>query len=542
MGYFKTLRAAGLIGLALARAQTIPPGEIHSRTVAYTPPTGLTLRTEVRVVEVPAVVRDSHLRAVDGFTRDDFEIYDEGKRQAITAFSVEHFTPPGDGAASGAAPENAAAGKAAANTGSRARPRFLAICFDDLHLLPALLNPVKQAAERFVKTGLAPCDRAVIVRTSKSEDAKFTNDVPTLIEQIEKVAAAIRPAADDAEVCPHIDPWDAYRIANRIDPGGRVLRQKRGECVHCFRDLCPEDEVIAKAHAIWPRTRMDTGNSLGVIASLVDGMANLPGQRIVVLTSGGFLTGTLEREVDQLMEKARHAEVVINGLDARGLYQNASAGMAYDGIGVLASGTGGTFFHNNNGMEEGFRVLGMAPETSYVLGFTPAATDGKFHNLKVRLAAKHGDSVEARLGYTAAAKDAAANPALSKFDNEVMAPDAIADLPASFTWEQWAGPPGITMIAHIDIARLHFVTAHGRRVGRLTIVGMLTDGRGNFVAGKRSELELDFTEKTFAQFSKTGLTAAMTIPARAGNYRMRAVAQDSMEGKLATANDAVQVK
>jgi hypothetical protein len=76
------------------------------------------------------------------------------------------------------------------------------------------------------------------------------------------------------------------------------------------------------------------------IFSLVDGMAKLPGQRMIMLTSGGFLTGTFEADVDRLMDKARHAEVVIDGLDARGLYLNASAGMAYDGMGILASGKG----------------------------------------------------------------------------------------------------------------------------------------------------------------------------------------------------------
>ena len=96
---------------------------------------------------------------------------------------------------------------------------------------------------------------------------------------------------------------------------------------------------------IWAHARTSTVNALGVIGSLVDGMTKLPGQRIIVLTSGGFLlTGSFGTDLERLMDKARHAEVLINSLDARGLYQNASAGTAYDGMGVLATGTGGTFF------------------------------------------------------------------------------------------------------------------------------------------------------------------------------------------------------
>jgi len=75
----------------LAAAQSIAPDEIHSHTVPYAPPSGITLRAEVRVVEVPTVVRDGLIHAVGGLTQDDFEIYDNGKKQAITVFSVEHF-------------------------------------------------------------------------------------------------------------------------------------------------------------------------------------------------------------------------------------------------------------------------------------------------------------------------------------------------------------------------------------------------------------------------------------------------------------------
>jgi hypothetical protein len=289
---------------------------------------------------------------------------------------------------------------------------------------------------------------------------------------------------------------------------------------------------------------MATNNMLEELFSLVDGMAKLPGQRMILLTSGGFLTGTLEAGVERLMARARHAEVVIDGLDARGLYLNASAGMAYDGMGILASGTGGTFFHNNNNLELGFIQLGMLPETSYLLGFSPSGpADGKFHDLKVQLPGKKGYSVEARPGYTAAAATAeAASARVSKLDTAVMASDTVRDLPASFTWEQWAGPPGITMILHLDFNALHFKPNGDRRAQKLAIVAILTDTHGNFVTGKRSVLELNLKDATFKRFSKGEFTTALTIKAPPGNYEVRAAAEDAMEGKLAAASNAVQVK
>ena len=123
-----------------------------------------------------------------------------------------------------------------------------------------------------------------------------------------------------------------------------------------------------------------------------------------------------------------------------------------------------------------------------------------------------------------------------------MASDTVADLAASFTWEQWAGPPGIAMVAHLDVNRLRFETIQDRRAQKLTIVAILLDSRGSFVTGKRSEVEMSFKPATFAQLAKTGLTVAMTLKAPSGSYSVRAVAQDALERKLAAASATVQIK
>jgi hypothetical protein len=305
-------------------------------------------------------------------------------------------------------------------------------------------------------------------------------------------------------------------------------------------------------------------NTVRVLENLVAGMAKLPGQRMILLTSAGFLTGDVETDLQRLMAKALHAEVVINTLDAKRLYAVIPGGEASDkglsgnvqtelrvvpakddGMAVLASGTGGNFYHNSNDLARGFRELGMVPETLYVLGFAPAdvVADGRFHGLKVRLTARNRYSLQARLGYTAPSANAAAPVSqLSKLESEVTATDTVRDLPAWFTWEQWAGPPGITMVAHVDVNRLRFENFHDRRAQRLVILAVLLDSGGGFVAGKRSEAELYFKDATFAQLAKTGLTAAMTLQAPPGNYTVRGVAQDGLEGKLAAASATVQIK
>jgi hypothetical protein len=152
-----------------------------------------------------------------------------------------------------------------------------------------------------------------VVTTSLSLDSTFTGDVATLVELIAKVTATPPGISGDVAGCTRISPYDAYQIANQMDPGNQLLNAKMAECVSCthIRE-CTAGEVMFKAESTWQRTRSNTVNTLSVIDGLVDSMAKLPGQRIILLTSSGFLTGTLETDVDRLMDKARKAEVVIN--------------------------------------------------------------------------------------------------------------------------------------------------------------------------------------------------------------------------------------
>jgi hypothetical protein len=326
------------------------------------------------------------------------------------------------------------------------------------------------------------------------------------------------------------------------------------------------------SEAIWEQTQFHSDRAIRAIQSLVDAMAKLPGERVILLTSAGFFTASREIDMDFLVAKALHAEVVINALDAKGLNtvvpggdvsersRMGSPSLIVDGqtanqqpqaqndgmavLAVLAAGTGGNFYHNSNDLLRGFRELGMVPETMYVLSFTPSdvAADGHFHALKVRLAASKHFSLQARLGYTAPAANAAPAGAPSKLDAEIMASDTIADLPAAFTWEQRSGPPSVTMVAHLDIAHMHFATTQGRGTQKLTIVGVLLDSHGGFVAGKQTELDLNFTVPTFKEVAKTGLDVTLTLEAPTGSYSARAVARDALEGRLAAGSGAVQIK
>ena len=129
----------------------------------------------------------------------------------------------------------------------------------------------------------------------------------------------------------------------------------------------------------------------------------MPGQRLVVIASPGFLAETAEAisEKAEILDAAAHANVMISALNARRLFTtniDASQSGSYspttqtlisqyfeqsaiateDVLAELAEGTGGTFFHNNNDLNEGFARVAAAPEVSYVLGFSPHGYEARW--------------------------------------------------------------------------------------------------------------------------------------------------------------------
>ena len=189
---------------------------------------------------------------------------------------------------------------------------------------------------------------------------------------------------------------------------------------------CPQT-VVSLAIRTWEEVKHNSVMSLSSIGSIVDYMATLPGKRVLVIASSGFLSGTLESAREDIINRSPHGDVVINSLDAKRLYTQATGmpvgGMpvrsmiarrsqrtrsqweSNDTMAILSASTGGLFFQNNNDLDLGLRQLGLLPE--YSLAFAPpGAPDGKHHTLKVRLKQSRGYEVQARPGYFAAVSPA----------------------------------------------------------------------------------------------------------------------------------------
>jgi VWFA-related protein len=556
--------------------QTIDPDELHVSSDTYLPPAQSAFGSSVRLVEVLAVVRDSQGRPVAGLTRADFEVHDEGKKRELTAFSVQDAPAKTTAVA---VPATAAAGQPAAAPAPATRPkRTIAMLFDDLNSKPLDFQQMRDGALRFVKSGLAPGDRVGVFTTSQAFYLPFTSDAAELAAAIAKLNYRER-IGNNTMQCPYFSPYIAYVIENNLDP--QALAAKVDELSHCTGAvvsagrgkaaaaapatyISPQSPqalpVIQMARIFMEEQDVTTQDTLDAMEDLVKVLAAQPGQRMLLLGSGGFFAGTLELRQEALIEHAVHAGVVINALDAKGLYTadlppnggNGSALSAVyavklgardkdasnDAMENLAAGTGGKFFRNSNDLAAGYGELTEVPEVSYLLGFSPPAPDGKFHNLKVQVPGGKGYSIQARKGYTSEKESAPREE--RKIDREVFTTTLVNDAPVSLdlTLEpNVAGGNILRAVYHVGVKALPFVDQSGVKADKLSFLLVVLDKDGNFISGEQGAMEFALKQATFERLRDTRLDASLRLemPSRAGTYRLRVLIEEANGGKMTEA-------
>jgi VWFA-related protein len=375
------------------------------------------IKVSVNLVQVKVVLRDAKGHAVGSLGKENFRLFDGGKPQIITRFSVEAAEP-------GVAVEKSIASGAVQPAANKSYPaaaeRDTAYVFDDVHSSPGDMASARAAAARHLS--LKAGERAAIFTTSGAVVVDFTSDSEKLHVGLGKLMArAMIPGSD----CPPIGYYMADLMVNKHDPdANNVAVAETQKCA--FQGSGPPPLVqrmaTAKALEVLSTGNANSKNALAVLKGVIRRTELMPGQRSIVLVSPGFLALTPEMHIDvmKIIDGAVNSGIVVNAVDARGLYvpgfvagnighaepaklllDSDEAQAQADVMADLASGTGGIFFHNNNNLDDGFRLTADAPEFVYLLGFAPQKLDGKLHKLKVTLIGAPRLEIQARRGYYA---------------------------------------------------------------------------------------------------------------------------------------------
>lgn len=553
-----------------------PPPDVADESPQQSP----TIKTETIVVPVRVVVRDAQGRAIGTLPKEDFRLFQDGKQQDIVNFTPVSVAAPAP-TASVPSPSTSVPIPAAQPIVSTIQPaqRFVALFFDDVHVTLADLQRTRNAADHFVQTSLRPDDRAAIFTVSGQSQQDFTSDRDVL----HKALLALLPHAvtagdpDSAGDCPPMDFYEADAIANQgMTQVLAIATQDALQCAYNgqpgFRAEAQDLASRTAEHLVFADDE-ETEASFRRIREVVRRISVLSGQRDVVLISPGFLYTGHDTELAEIIDNAIQSDVVVNTLDARGLYTSDLSGdisqpaighppgaqalldsfrmadqhLANNVLVELADSTGGQAFVNNNDFDAGLRNLAAAPEAYYLLAYTPRnlKADGRYHHLKVTLTLKDNYAVEARHGFYAPARgETVAQAARREIDDALFSRSVQHDLPVDLQTrveKKADGGKKLDIFADLDIGQLHFHKANGVNQEGLTLVAALFDRNGNYIDGTQKVLNFNLKDTTLAQYSKTGASSELDLDVKPGVYFLRFVARDTNDNHMAAENVTVDV-
>ncbi|HUP39180.1 MAG TPA: VWA domain-containing protein [Vicinamibacterales bacterium] len=431
-----------LIAIAVGAAALQSPVPITAQ--APTPPS-VTFSLEVNYVDVDVVVTDENRNFVSGLTRDDFEVFEDGKPQKVDTFAYVEIPLEQDNAflLNGR--------PISSDTKSNRVPfagRLYVIVLDDQDVAAMRTAQVKKSAKEFVDKYMGANDVAAVIHTSGRTDAaqEFTNNKALLHAAIDKfVGRRMRSLTIE-----RLDSYYQSALPSTQEGQGTESEQQPSSDPGGYSRMEP--------------TEMERGyRAVGVLDTLkltAEFLSSVRGRRKAVLffsegidypitdSFGAHSASDVIRTTQDAITAAARANVNFYTIDPRGLVGMTNEFMEMAGSGApelaggaavrtpgtnapitsilggtsgvfnaqselmaelmlsqgslreLAEQTGGIASVNTNSLTNTFNQIVQANSRYYVLGYYPPEhrRDGRFHKIEVKTK-RPGLRVAARRGY-----------------------------------------------------------------------------------------------------------------------------------------------
>ena len=551
----------------------------------------MTFQVEVNYVDVDAIVTDEKGNFITGLTRDDFEVFEDGKPQKVEMFSyVELPVEPTDRFGTLSRPVTS-------DAKSNSRPfdgRVYVIVLDDLDISPLRGGLVKHAAREFVERHVGANDLAAVVYTSGRPEATqdFTNDRSLLVAAIDKFSGRrLRSAAIDALERHYHNELTAMNRPDDYSNAGADIKDSAAPIN--IRDVEREQRAVMV---------LDTLRNLGEF------LAGVRGRRKAVLLFSeglempigeiyGVHTATdVVGAIKDAITAAARSNVNFFALDPRGLIGMTSeyietAGshapdvalgvfgsvnpqqglvtemkLSQDSLRTLAEETGGFAAVNQNTLGSAFGRIVDANSRYYVLGYYPPTTarDGRFHRIEVRVK-RPGLRVSARRGYasprgrtpaerkrdedTRRARDARrgavnnTSPELRDALNAPLQQSGLTLTVQAAPFRNTQKEASVALAIEFDGATLPFTPpdSGGLATNTIEVSFFGIDQNGRAQRSTRSQFNLTLRPESFTRVKTGGLRVNHRLLLEPGRYQIRVGARETVGSRAGTVFYDLQV-
>jgi len=274
------------------------------------------LRLKTDLVQVRAVVTDKRGQPVAGLKKEDFELLEENRPQAISFFSVEDLTTPADSQRSG--------GVSTLRTPTEDAARTIVLFVDTVHISFETLARTKQALRRFVDEQMTDRDMVALVTSSGALGLmeQFTHDRQLLRAAVERLTAW-RVSMQETLFTPYLAAQIAQGDRRSLFLGIEIVRAEEMRQKE-VRDEIIEPQVRGRANQILAEASYRRRVMLATLKGVVERVAEMPGQRMMAVFSEGFTLantggGYDANDLQPAINRAVRSGVVIYAIAAQGL-------------------------------------------------------------------------------------------------------------------------------------------------------------------------------------------------------------------------------
>ena len=515
------------------------------------------VRITTNLVQIDAVVTKDGKPVAD-LTANDFEIYEDGRKQAITSFAFISNVP---GTSNQPAP---AKGKEKGIDVPPATPlkideprRTMAIVVDDLGMSAESMGAARNQLRKFIAEKMQPNDLVAIMRTGGELGAlqQFTTDKRLLSRAVDQLK---------------------WNICSRVG----------------FSVLPSIGSTVGSFPGTYQCGAYTLSNTMSSLRFIIDAMGQIPGRKSLVVLSdsmpaenqdpeflddfGSRSTITLDYRamLQKVGEKAIRNSVVIYSVDTQGLQytgltaadsvrvsaQNLGAFvqsvmstrshlLSYRRAGgeIIARQTGGFQVRNSNG----FQLDRIMEDQSgyYLIGYRPTGEtfNREFHHIKARVK-RSGMKLRTRFGFVGVSEEEATRyrPSPRGSTNLALASpfaaqDIQVDLTSFFATDNAANIV-IRSFVYIDAKDLTLTTVNDKHEASIELHGVLFGDNGAVIEQVARGANLTLSQTEYEQALRSGIAVTMDLPVkRPGAYQVRVAARDRKSKRIGSTGEFVAV-
>lgn len=545
------------------------------------------VKISTTLIQLDVTVVDDRGRVIKDLRRDEIEIYENGKKQPISNFSFVSAARPltASEAKAAIAAEKAKIGRDPAPLPTvDLKPeqvrRTIALVVDDLFLSMESAYYTRRALRKFVDEQMIEGDFVAIVRTGAGTGAlqQFTADKNVLYAAIERVK------------------WN---------PSGRAGLSP-------FAPIRPSFQQLVVAEGASEGTQAGAGapdqfgeintisyltGTMGALKFIVEGMAELPGRKSVIMFSEGWNMfnadgfsewSRLNSELGRIIETANRAAVVFYTVDARRVQytgitaadqlsvptassgsivpspqrmagimnqRNAELQDSQAGMDTLAKETGGFSVRNTNDLAGGIKRV-LEDQSYYLVGYEPdseslEAEKRKFNKIEIKVLRK-GLTARYRSGFfNVSDSTIAKQPAIEggspmfQLQRALMSPFAVNDLSLRLNALFGNSSEGtyVNSLLHIEAKDLSFSDEpDGSKKAVFDVWAASFGDKGVPTDQIRKTYTLSVQREGYQKILNEGFVYFFVFPVKkAGPYQYRVAIRDSQSGKIGSASQFIQI-